>query len=198
MPGNSSRSSGNDRFIAEYKPGKDLVNPDKELLDFGRQMLPPEILYLWETYGFGEYGNGFIKVVDPRDYMHSLYTWLGKQDFSKIPLFVSAFGDIFYYRKLEGEENDISMLDIHYRKVEVCAYSYQEFFEGYILDENVKENVLRRTLFNEATAKLGALAVNECFFFVPALVIGGAEDIKHVQKGDANVHQHVLFELGNS
>ena len=187
-----------DRFIAEYKPGKDLVNPDKELLDFGRQMLPPEILYLWETYGFGEYGNGFIKVVDPRDYMHSLYTWLGKQDFSKIPLFVSSFGDIFYYRKLEGEENDISMLDIHYRKVEVCTYSYQEFFEGYILDENVKENVLRRTLFNEATAKLGALAVNECFFFVPALVIGGAEDIKHVQKGDANVHQHLLFELGNS
>ena len=90
------------------------------------------------------------------------------------------------------------MLDIHYRKVEVCGYSYQEFFEGYILDENVKENVLRRTLFNEATAKLGALAVNECFFFVPALVIGGAEDIKHVQKGDANVHQHLLFELGNS
>ena len=187
-----------DRFIAEYKPGNDLVNPDKELLDFGRQMLPPEILYLWETYGFGEYGNGFIKVVDPRDYMHSLYTWLGKQDFSKIPLFVSAFGDIFYYRKLEGEENDISLLDIHYRKVEVCTYSYQEFFEGYILDENVKENVLRRTLFNEATAKLGTLAVNECFFFVPALVIGGAEDIKHVQKGDANVHQHLLFELGNS
>ena len=187
-----------DRFIAEYKPGNDLVNPDKELLDFGRQMLPPEIMYLWETYGFGEYGNGFIKVVDPRDYMHSLYTWLGKQDFSKIPLFVSAFGDIFYYRKLEGEENDISMLDIHYRKVEVCGYSYQEFFDGYILDENVKENVLRRALFNEATAKLGALAVNECFFFVPALVIGGAEDIKHVQKGDANVHQHLLFELGNS
>ena len=187
-----------DRFIAEYKPGNDLVKPDKELLDFGRQMLPPEIMYLWETYGFGEYGNGFIKVVDPRDYMHSLYTWLGKQDFSKIPLFVSAFGDIFYYRKLEGEENDISMLDIHYRKVEVCTYSYQEFFEGYILDENVKENVLRRALFNEATAKLGALAVNECFFFVPALVIGGAEDIKHVQKGDANVHQHLLFELGNS
>lgn len=187
-----------DRFIAEYKPGNDLVNPDKELLDFGRQMLPPEILYLWETYGFGEYGNGFIKVVDPRDYMHSLYTWLGKQDFSKIPLFVSAFGDIFYYRKLEGEENDISMLDIHYRKVEVCGYSYQEFFDGYILDENVKENVLRRALFNEATAKLGALAVNECFFFVPALVIGGAENIKYIQKGDANVHQHVLFEIGNS
>lgn len=187
-----------DRFTAEFRPGKDLVKPDKALLDFGRQMLPPEIMYLWETYGFGEYGDGFIKVVDPRDYMDSLYTWLGKQDFSKIPLFVSAFGDIFYYRKLDEEENDISMLDIHYRRIEVCTYSYQEFFDSYILDEGIKEKVLRRTLYNQAVERLGALSVNECFYFVPALVIGGAEDIKHIRKGDASVHQHVLFEIGNS
>ena len=52
-------------------------------------------------------------LVDPRDYMHSLYTWLGKQDFNKIPIMVSAFGDIFYYRNLDDNENDVSMLNIH-------------------------------------------------------------------------------------
>ena len=186
-----------DRFIDEYRPGANLKKPDKELLDFGEKMLPGEILSLWEDYGFGEYGNGFIKVVDPRDYMHSLYTWLGKQDFSKIPLMISAFGDIFYYRKLSDKDNDISMLDIHYRKIDVCAYSYQDFFAGYILDDGVKENILRRTLFDKAVNKHGALAENECFYFVPALVTGGAEDIKYIQKGDANVHQHMLFELGD-
>ena len=185
-----------DKFVNEYKPGKDLVKPDKELLDFGRQMLPKEIMTLWEEYGFGEYGNGFLKVVDPRDYMDSLYTWLGKQDFSKIPIMVSAFGDIFYFRKLENDENDVSMLNIHYRQIEVCTYSYQEFFDSYILDERIKENVLRRTLYEQAVNKLGPISFEECFFFVPALAIGGAEDIKYVQKGDANVHQHVLFELG--
>ena len=155
-------------------------------------------MYLWETYSFGEYGDGFIKGVDPRDYMGSLYTWLGKQDFSMIPLFVSAFGNIFYNRKMDEEENDISKLDIHYRRIEVCAYSYQEFFNNYILDENIKEQILRRTLFSQAVNKHGSLSVNECFYFVPALVTGGAENIKYIQEGDANVHQHVLFELGNS
>ena len=61
-------------------------------------MLPKEIIELWEEYGFGEYGDGLLKVVDPREYMNSLYTWLGQKDFNKIPIIVTAFGDIFYYR----------------------------------------------------------------------------------------------------
>ena len=69
-------------------------------------------------------------------------------------------------------------------------------WRGYILDERIKENVLRRTLYEQAVNKLGPISFEECFFFAPALAIGGAEDIKYVQKGDANMHQHLLFELG--
>jgi len=183
-------------FVKEYVPGKEMKKPDEKLLEFANQMLPPEIVYLWTTYGFGDYGDGLIKVVDPRDYMHSLYCWLGGQDFHKIPIMVSAFGDIFYYRKLENDVNDVSMLDIHYRRIDVCAFSYEEFFEEYISDPEIKENVLRKDLFDQATKKLGSLKHNEAFFFVPALVLGGGEDIKYVSKGDASTHQHVLLELG--
>ena len=187
-----------DNFVKAYAPGTILSKPDEKLLEFANQMLPPEIVYLWQEYGFGDYGDGIIKVVDPRDYMHSLYSWLGGQDFHKIPIMVSAFGDIFYYRKLDEEENDVSLLNIHYRKIEVCTYSYEEFFESYITDPEVKEDVLRKGLFDQATAKLGSLEHNEAFFFVPALVLGGGEDIKYVKKGDANTHQHLLLELGNN
>ena len=186
-----------DRFVDCYKPSENLIKPDAKILEFGKNMLPKEIIYLWENYGFGDYGNGIIKVVDPRDYMNSLYTWLGEQDFNKIPIMVSAFGDIFYYRKLDNNENDISLLDIHYRKIEVCSFSYQEFFDKYILNDNVKEKVLRKSLYDEALKEIGSLNHNEIFFFVPALVLGGAENIKYVKKGDANVHQQVLFEIGN-
>lgn len=185
-----------DNFVKEYTPGKDLKKPDDKLLEFANQMLPEEIVYLWEEYGFGDYGDGLIKVVDPRDYMHSLYSWLGGQDFNKIPIMVSAFGDIFYYRRLEEGENDVSLLDIHYRKIDVCTYSYEEFFDDYILDPEIKEDILRKDLFDQATAKLGSLKHNEAFFFVPALVLGGGEDIKYVNKGDASTHQQLLLELG--
>ena len=180
-------------FVKAYDPGNDLAKPDEKLLEFANQMLPPEIVYLWETYGFGDYGNGLIKVVDPRDYMHSLYSWLGGQDFNKIPIMVSAFGNIFYYRRLEDDENDVALLDIHYRRIDVCAYSYEEFFGDYIVDPEVKEDILKKSLFEKATEKLGSLKHNEAFFFVPALVLGGGEDIKYVNKGDANTHQHILL-----
>lgn len=92
------------KFIEKFKPGVNLQKPDEEILNFGKQMLPKEIIELWEEYGFGEYGDGLLKVVDPREYMNSLYTWLGQKDFNKIPIIVTAFGDIFYYRKLEDNE----------------------------------------------------------------------------------------------
>ena len=186
-----------DNFVKEYIPGDNLIKPDEEILKFGKEMLPPEILYLWENYGFGEYANGLLKVVDPRDYMNSLYSWLGGVDYNKIPIIVSAFGDIFYYRKLEDNENDVSLLDIHYRKVDVCAWSYQDFFKNYIIDKNVRKNILREDLYNESVNKIGNLKYNEIFFFAPALIIGGIEKVEYVKKGDANVHHEVLFQIGN-
>ena len=185
-----------DNFVKVYTPGTELTKPDETLLNFANQMLPPEIVYLWQEYGFGDYGNGLIKVVDPRDYMQSLYSWLGTQDFHKIPIMVSAFGDIFYYRKLDEEENDVSMLNIHYRKTEVVAWSYELFFKSFITDPEIQENVLRKSLFDQAVATLGTLKHNEAFFFVPALVLGGGEDIKYIKKGDASTHQLVLLQIG--
>ena len=187
-----------DNFVKVYTPGTELTKPDEELLNFANQMLPPEIVYLWQEYGFGDYGNGLIKVVDPRDYMQSLYSWLGTQDFHKIPIMVSAFGDIFYYRKLDEEENDVSMLNIHYRKTEVCAWSYELFFKSFITDPEIQENVLRKSLFDQAVTTLGTLKHNEAFFFVPALVLGGGENIKYVKKGDASTHQLVLLQIGQN
>lgn len=183
------------KFIEQFKPGENLQKPDEEILNFGKQMLSKEIIELWEEYGFGEYGDGLIKVVDPREYMNSLYTWLGQKDFNKIPIIVTAFGDIFYYRKLEDNENDVSLLNIHYRKIEVCSYSYQEFFEGYILDEDVIKNVLRADLYKQAVKELGKLDYKDIFFFTPALVLGGVEDIKYIKKGNGAVHHQVLLQI---
>lgn len=184
------------KFIEKFKPVVNLQKPDEEILNFGKQMLPKEIIELWEEYGFGEYGDGLLKVVDPREYMNSLYTWLGQKDINKIPIIVTAFGDIFYYRKLEDNENDVSLLNIHYRKVEACGYSYQEFFEKYILDEDIIKNVLRADLYKQAVKELGKLDYNEIFFFTPALVLGGREELKYIKKGNGAIHHQVLLQIG--
>ena len=174
-----------------------MQKPDEEILNFGRQMLPKEILELWEDHGFGAYGDGLIKVVDPRAYWNSLYSWLGRKDFSRIPIIVTAFGDIFYYRKLADNVNDVSLLNIHYRRTEACGASYQDFFERYILDKGVVKKVLRADLYQQAVKKLGKLDDPDIFFFTPALALGGGEDIKYIEKGNGAVHQQVLLAIGN-
>lgn len=184
------------KFIKEYTPGKNLVKPDEEILKFGQSRLPKEIVELWKNYGFGAYGNGIINIIDPREYMNSLYSWLGEKDFNKIPIIMTAFGDIFYYRKISDTENDIVLLNIHYRRTEVCAYSCRDFFENYLFDEQNIKNILRKDLYSKAIEKYGLLKENDIFFFVPALVLGGGEDIKYVQTGKAAVHHQVLLQIG--
>lgn len=38
---------------------------------------------------------------------------------------------------------------------------------------------------------------NDIYFFVPSLILGGEESSDLIDKGNANVHQSLLFELGN-
>ena len=113
-------------FLNLYPPSKDLIKANHEIIKAFTNKLPKPIIDLWTNYGFGSYGDGIIKVINPLEYMNTLFAWLGKRDFTKIPIFINAFGDIFYYRQLTEIESDISLLNIHTRKISVCGYSYNE------------------------------------------------------------------------
>lgn len=187
-----------DEFLKKFPPESDLEKPSEEVLDNLSRILPEELIDFWKKYGFGNYGNGIIKVINPLDYMDSLYTWLGKEDFSKIPILITGFGDIFYFRQLSEEVNDVCLLDIHYRQINVCTYSFEEFFEDFITDDEIIEDVLKKDLFMEAFQNKGTLKRSEIFCFVPALILGGSEAVEYIDKAEAGVHQLLLFTLGNS
>ena len=78
-----------------------------------------------------------------------------------------------------------------------CGSSYQYFFERYLLDKGVIKKVLRSDLYKQAVKKFGQLGYQDIFFFTPALVLGGGEDIKYIEKGNGAVHQMVLLAIGN-
>lgn len=181
-------------FVENFKPNDNLVKPDAETLKkISESVLPKEYINLLKNYGFGNYGNGIIKVINPFEYADNLYTWLGKEDDNKLPIMMTAFGDLFYYRKLEEEEEDICVLDIHYKNIELCGYHFEDFVNDFLLNEHNQNILLRKELFSEAIKINGELKFNEIFYFQPALCIGGSEN--NISKGDAKVHQFVLFTL---
>jgi len=196
---NKVKSTGEgifDKFVSLYKPADNLVKPTQQILDWYQDKLPGDLLKFWMAYGFGNYGNGLIKVVEPSDYMDSFYAWTGGRDYSKLPILVTAFGDIFYYRALSSDNEDVSLLDIHYRNIDVCEYSLKDFFEKYIVNEELAAGLLKKQLFEQAVSKLGLLKPDDIYYFQPALFLGGAPETNYLSKGTGSVHQMVLFQLG--
>jgi hypothetical protein len=183
-------------FISVFPPPVDIIKPtDQTIIQF-EEILPKVLLDFWEEFGFGNYADGLIKVINPEEYNDSLYEWLGKKDISRVPILVTAFGDIFFYRKLSADEEDVSFLDIHYRKIDVCVWSLIDFFKSYIVDKGIIKEVLREKLFKKAASKNGNITFDEIYYFVPALIMGGKEDIKNIDKGNGIVHQSLLFQMG--
>jgi len=185
------------KFLKKFPPSDNLVKPTEEMLEWYADKLPEKLLCFWKEYGFGNYANGLIKVIEPSDYIDNFYTWIGGENFNKLPILLTAFGDLFYYRKLSETENDISLLNIHYRKIDVCTYNFDDFFDNYIIDDEISEDLLKEKLFAEAVELKGNINFDEIFFFVPALIFGGSETIKYLDKGSANIHQQILFQMGN-
>ncbi len=184
-----------DRFVNKYPPGNNLRKPTAEVLEQFQGKLPAELLDFWQDYGFGNYGGGLLKIIDPTDYMDTLALWLGEQE-DCFPILMTGFGTLFIYRKRSETADDMCMLDIHYRRSGSFSTGFSNFFERILPAENFAEQFLREDLFQEASAKHGVLAENEIFFFAPALAFGGAESIRYIEKENAVVHQRLLFEMG--
>ena len=186
---------GFDLFVSKYPPDYNLRKPTAKLLSQFQGKVPAELLDFWQEYGFGNYGGGLLKLVNPMDYTDTLTLWLGEQE-GCLPILMTGFGTLFIYRRLSETADDMCLLDIHYRRSGSFSASFSDFFERILPSEQFAEQFLRTELFREASAKYGRLAEHEIFFFSPALALGGAESLPHVEKGDAVVHQHLLFELG--
>ena len=183
------------KFLNTYKPGDNLIKPEQRFIDEAKKIVPKEIIDLWTKYGFGEYGNGIIRIINPEEYMGILYEWLGKEDFTRIPIIVDAFGDVFFYRYLGNNVNDISVLDVHYGEIKVCTFSYQEFFDKFMMDNKASDIYLRRKLYEDAVNKCGKLSINEAYYFKPAIKIAGYEHIDYVEKDDCKASQSFLLQL---
>ena len=61
-----------DLFVSKYPPGNDLRKPTAETLEQFQGKVPAELLNFWQEYGFGNYGGGLLKIIDPTDYIDTL------------------------------------------------------------------------------------------------------------------------------
>lgn len=176
-------------FLRLFSPADNLEGVTDDLVEKYREILPDEILALWVNFGFGNYGTGILKLIDPSFFQKNLNLYL-KNNPNYIPFMITAFGDMFYFNKID---KSISLLSVHYKKVKKCANSIDEFLGSYIINGLTINNELRASLFIEAEKKLGSLSNDDIFVFVPSIFFGGKEQVENIQKADAYVYQDILY-----
>lgn len=165
-----------------------------------QEYLPAELLELWKTHGFGFYGNGLIQIINPELYQDNLWDWLLKTepDMNRLPIAISAFGVIFYYRKLSDVDEDISFIDPQTSEVDVTVWSLVDFFNDWLCDDEIIEVFLEKTLLEKAQQKYGKLAENKMYCFLPPLRMGGRKEDLNLDIGSTVVHLDLLYQLAIS
>jgi hypothetical protein len=193
------------KFLQALPPDPEVTPcSDAECMPYEGK-LPDALLRLWREVGRGSFGGGLFFLVDPAAWQQTLSDWLLGRTEDRYLIGRSAFGDLFYYRDLgtetiagsETKIEDVSRIDPHRPRAEVCAWSLTGFFDAYLCAAEARAEALRKPLFEAAVKRLGRPTDDDGFYFVPALVLGGSDAPEHVEKGDIMVHLLLLFRLNS-
>lgn len=184
------------KFLKKYKPMQTSIGitKPKDLKRY-KDLLPAVMFELWEAPGFGKYNDGLLEIINPNDFQATLATWLGKKVPNYIPIALSGFGYLFYYRRLTETDEDVCFLNPHYGTINATVWRLEDFFNNYLCSAGIMDEVLQRKLFRKALKKHGPLKKNEIYFYAPALSLGGAPEIDYIEKGNCQVQLDMLFQI---
>lgn len=155
------------------------VEPD--VIQTYRDRVPAEVVDLWETYGYGTFGFGFLRVINPAEYESELADCIGKTrgDGIAIPLMVTGLADLITW------EPSVGFVAIKYRERAVGGLSQDltTFLEGVTLAKAAYlKMVLNWGVFPEAVEAHGEPVYDESFVFDTLPSQGGEVAVDNLVK----------------
>lgn len=169
------------------------VQPSQEFLAQYHSLVPPEMMEVWEKYGFGTLCNGYLKIVNPDDFVDLLNDTyqLTSTPASAPPvvLFATAMGDLVIW-----EMDYISIVNYRYGEVNIVSKAIKLFFRV-LPEESFLVERLRWEPYPAARERLGEPAYDECFGYVPLLALGGPETVEHLHKVKLREHIALIAEF---
>ncbi|WP_061808731.1 T6SS immunity protein Tdi1 domain-containing protein [Rossellomorea vietnamensis] len=162
---------------------------DEDVIFQYKNKLPQELIETWIRYGYGTFADGFIKVINPVDYLGIL-----KRSYSRyeqaIPIFATAMGDLIVWEK--GKYVKL----INYRKgyVRVVSSGFEFFFDD-LKDPDFMNDELMWQPYPDAIRTYSAPDYDECFGYTPLLGLGGNEKVENLIKVKLKEHILVITEF---
>ena len=166
-------------FLEVFLTERIADNAAERLVKTYEDTIPDELLAIWRTVGLGPVGGGLLVLVDPAEMMGELAAWTGNVvgDRTLTPFLRTAFLDLFGW---DGEQ--VWRVDVHLGQVFPTGLDMEAFLDFWLTQDEVADIILRRPLWREARRVLGEPTSEEGFVFVPALCLGGDEEVGHVRR----------------
>ncbi|MEU2203505.1 GAD-like domain-containing protein [Microbacterium oleivorans] len=154
---------------------------EPEVVAAYRDRVPAELVEVWEQYGYGTFGQGFIRVINPAVYEAELGDRIGKTqgDGVAIPVMVTGLGDLITWEPSLG-----GLVGLIFRENRGVGLGDVDSF--LLLTEALGADHLAAEfnwgVFPEAVATQGAPDFDESFIFVPLPSLGGPGTVDTLQK----------------
>ncbi|SHM57782.1 T6SS immunity protein Tdi1 domain-containing protein [Gracilibacillus kekensis] len=158
---------------------------DESITSRYKEKLPAELIEVWDKYGFGTVLNGFLKVINPEEYLDILERCYIRYE-QAIPIFTTAMGDIIVWEK----NKYVNLLNFRKGQVHVVASGFDFFLDDLNDDEFMNEELMWEP-YPEASSKYGTPEYDECFGYTPLLSLGGSEKVENLKK--VKLKEHILI-----
>ncbi|MFW5720497.1 MAG: GAD-like domain-containing protein [Candidatus Dojkabacteria bacterium] len=155
-------------------------------IDLYNDILPSSLIDHWKKKGWGAYANGLLWLVNPQDFDYISTEWLDEDSRSGVVFARTAFGEMFIW-----VHEKVYYLSAQYGWTKDIADDIEDFFEIALCDERFINKGLEGKVYQEALPKLGIPEYDECYAFVPSLVLGGSGKADTLQK--VKLHEHLAF-----
>jgi hypothetical protein len=169
-------------FLSNEKPTAEV---------FGKyaKLVPESMINVWKELGFGTLLNGYLKIINPDNFLQVLNNSFESAKETSIPLFVTAMADMLVFHN-----NYLYFLDFRHGNFEVVAKDLKYFFEDIFDKDFLKEELLWEP-FTKAKEELGELTFDECYGYEPVLAAGGSEKIENLKKVKIIEHIELIVQF---
>lgn len=183
---------GFELFLDKHGPAVQCRKADSKQTAPFTNLVPSELMQIWERDGFCGYANGFLWMVNPAELKQVLADWLpGKP--AKVPIVRTAFGDLIYWDKAGAH-----MLEVQRGNVHDIVDDVAVVFSYWLCDDDGLTHILKKPLFDKAYRELGPIRHDECYAFKLALALGGDADVANLAIVKLREQLSILSQLNGN
>ncbi|MFJ2370773.1 GAD-like domain-containing protein [Microbacterium sp. NPDC087665] len=164
---------------------------EPEVITEYRGRVPDELVELWEQYGYGAFGEGFLRVINPKLYEAEIGDCIGKTqgDGIAIPIMVTALGDLITW------EPSLGLVAVQYRLGTVYGLGTRVRSVLRLVEDGLIASRLKGEIFAQAVEAYGELPYDQSFIFAPLLSLGGTVKVENLHKRETITAIQMMVEF---